>query len=716
LGETQPLRLRTVAALSLLFTYFFFIEYLPPFQHVHIPYDLDGFHYPLFDYTFRALGNGRFPEWDPTIYCGLSFVGNVQAALFYPPSWLIFAASAGREHVSYAVLEIVVVLHVWLAFVLCYGWLRANGLRAISSALGAAVLALSGYLLLQLQHFGVTAGYAWMPLGLWGIDDGSRSGWRSLWKLAVASAMCFLAGYPPLWTVFGVCMLAYALCRKTPLQVLLGTGAALAFSVLLSAVQLLPALQASALKVFEARYGSGFRDPKFYISYFIPNYYDFGLHVDPMTNFGREYLYLGAAALFGLCCTPRARLRSVAPALGMLAATAIALTNAFNLVARIVEHSSLLMQVCRDWYFLAGITLAAAPLAAAGIDAFLDRRSTPPPRPVTAAAAALLALWAVYLLVQWRRDAFRAGPRSILEPAVALALVWLAMYALRAASGSRRILLATMLLIAVAAEYKAFGTAKRFNAGLGKVPRPVLLTGSDRSVARELQENAVYRIVLDETAPFPPSLRSFGLTTPQGFDPMITTQYRDVIQKIGHFRTNWLIDFDPAKVEALRLLGVRYYITSEGGTQFAALSRNPAFRPLGPPVGYYRVFELIDASPPYACEACTARSVRWEPEHREFLVRSAGDARLALIEQAFPGWSVHVDNGPARMEPYGGAFQSVRVSAGLHRITFDYRSTAMRIGGAISVVSVVALVLFTTRFRPARDRAATAAPAVRREL
>ena len=82
-----------VAALSFIFTYLFFIEYLSPLRQVHIPYDLQGFHYPLVDYAFQALKDGRFPEWDWTIYCGQSFVGNIQAALFYPPTWLLFAAN-----------------------------------------------------------------------------------------------------------------------------------------------------------------------------------------------------------------------------------------------------------------------------------------------------------------------------------------------------------------------------------------------------------------------------------------------------------------------------------------------------------------------------------------------------------------------------------------------------------------------------------------------
>ena len=85
--------IRYVATASLLFTAAFFIEYTPLFRRVHIPYDLEEFYYPLADYAFQSLHQGRWPQWDPTLYCGLSFAGNTQAALFYPPTWLMFAFS-----------------------------------------------------------------------------------------------------------------------------------------------------------------------------------------------------------------------------------------------------------------------------------------------------------------------------------------------------------------------------------------------------------------------------------------------------------------------------------------------------------------------------------------------------------------------------------------------------------------------------------------------
>src|SRR3954454_3580165 len=58
----------TAAALSLLFTVAYFIEYLPPAPRVHLWSDIVGYHYPLQAYALRALREGRLPLWDATIY------------------------------------------------------------------------------------------------------------------------------------------------------------------------------------------------------------------------------------------------------------------------------------------------------------------------------------------------------------------------------------------------------------------------------------------------------------------------------------------------------------------------------------------------------------------------------------------------------------------------------------------------------------------------
>ena len=95
------MRLRWVAAIALILTYVFFFEYLPPFRWVDITYDLRGFHYPLDNFAFQSLRHGRIPEWDPTMYCGMSFAGNSQSAMYYPPMWLVFAANIGNPRMKY---------------------------------------------------------------------------------------------------------------------------------------------------------------------------------------------------------------------------------------------------------------------------------------------------------------------------------------------------------------------------------------------------------------------------------------------------------------------------------------------------------------------------------------------------------------------------------------------------------------------------------------
>jgi len=203
LARSRAAEILRVSALAFAATCAFFYEYLPPLTRVHIYSDLEGYHYPLQRYAFQSLKEGRFPEWDPSIYCGVSFVGNVQAALLYPPSWLMYAASWRRRHISFKLLEDLVFAHIWLAFVLCYAWLRGRRLVPLSAAMGAGVFAFGGYMASQCVHGGVVTGLAWMPLGLWGIDEATEERhWRPLWKTAVASALCFLAGYPLTWTVF----------------------------------------------------------------------------------------------------------------------------------------------------------------------------------------------------------------------------------------------------------------------------------------------------------------------------------------------------------------------------------------------------------------------------------------------------------------------------------------------------------------------------------
>jgi hypothetical protein len=165
-----------------------------------------------------------------------------------------------------------------------------------------------------------------------------------------------------------------------------------------------------------------------------------------------------------------------------------------------------------------------------------------------------------------------------------------------------------------------------------------------------------------------------------------------------HIQSPTEIDIDPANEAALGLLGVRYFLTSEGAPLYARLSSDPDFRLLPPATSFFKVFEFTKARLPYGWvsngrEPEVVRRVRWDPEAREFVVRSETGGRFALHEQFYPGWRATIDGNPIRIERWSEAFQSVQVPPGEHRIEFRFRSSGLRIGALVSLLATLVLVV-----------------------
>lgn len=708
---------KAIALASFVFTYLFFFEYLPPVRWVHIPFDLNGFHYPLADYAFQRLSQGHFPLWDPTIYAGMSFVANIQAALFYPPTWIMFLFNWGRERLSYQSMQDLLIAHVWLGFFLCYLWLRGKRLAELACVLGAGVFAFSGYMCTQLQHFGLVAAYSWIPLALWGVDQAvERRSWRPLWKVAAASALAFLAGYPPTWMVFAVAVGVYSLAGAWRWKAAAGTIAALVFSLALCAIQILPTWETTALREPENHYGLGIKNWDMLLSYTLPNFFNFGMNMPVETNPGKDYFYLGVPVLLGLVfLIRRRRLQDLAPPVAILAATLIVAVNPYDIIWNVIRHSSLLPDIVRAWYFLAGVTLAFAPLTAYALDDFLARKRRVPSW-LMPLSAALMAVWAVYELYRWKSQSFSAGWLSGIYLLITLTIFLAGMYAFRAQEGRRRMWMAVALVLFAGVDYKAFGTSKRFNVTRGEVIRfsSTKLTGMGDDVYRRLRADTGYRVLVDDdTGPSVNDLRHIGLITPQGFDPLLPTPFRKIVETYGHFRTDRIFEVDPENYDAMRLFGVKYVISSEYSKQFPELKDNPHYRLLGSMPTFYRVYEYLDARPPYSWEGSAADEVErkaGEPEDRVFRVRTAAGGKLALHEQFFPGWTATIDGKRAVAEPWMGAFQAVAVPAGEHTVEFRYRSRLLGLGAGISLVALLGL-MFWMRLN-SRSRSDTAYRAV----
>ncbi len=207
--------------------------------------------------AFRRLGlselqQGRWPLWMPCVDSGYPYFADPQAASFYPPALLNFAGHLlnGATEFSLQALQGEAALHILLAALLAYLFLRGE-VRARSAALiGALLFAFGGYLtgypVLQLA---ILESAVWLPLALWAARRLALQGdFRSAALLALPLTLSVLAGHPQTYTLIWYLTGAYFLYQvwreragwKRPLVRFV---AALILALLLSAIQLAPSLE-----------------------------------------------------------------------------------------------------------------------------------------------------------------------------------------------------------------------------------------------------------------------------------------------------------------------------------------------------------------------------------------------------------------------------------------------------------------------------------------
>ena len=220
----------------------------------YVDWDLDGYHYPLEHLLFYSLKEqGTLPQWDPYIYNGTDFVGNIQAAIFYPPKLLFYLGLiALGVDLTYALFQAFSVAHVLLfsglVFLVTKRWTGSSPFAAFA----ALLLPYSGFAQAQLQHFWYFATLCWIPLAVLGLYEGVFQG-RRVGRITyvAASVMMLLAGFPHqflalqtfLWLAVVACW-QWVLPKKIGFPSLL-KEAAIPFLFILGigAIQLLPFLK-----------------------------------------------------------------------------------------------------------------------------------------------------------------------------------------------------------------------------------------------------------------------------------------------------------------------------------------------------------------------------------------------------------------------------------------------------------------------------------------
>ncbi len=166
--------------------------------------------YAFAKFASDEMSHGQLPLWNPYTYAGHPFIADVQSAVFYPPALLVMFAAWWLGGFSLYALEWQAVLHFSLAGVFTYWFARREfarrtvdegawsvAVRRLAAVLSAVVFTFGGYLTsYPSQQLAVLETDVWLPLILLCL---SIAGHR-MPSAVVAAGMFFgialLAGHP----------------------------------------------------------------------------------------------------------------------------------------------------------------------------------------------------------------------------------------------------------------------------------------------------------------------------------------------------------------------------------------------------------------------------------------------------------------------------------------------------------------------------------------
>ncbi|MBZ0283547.1 MAG: YfhO family protein [Anaerolineae bacterium] len=219
-------------------------------------------------YQYQRIAAGEVPLWNPYNNGGLPFIGDTQAAVFYPPRLATIGLSKLAGGFSYHALELEMTVHVLACALMMYAFIRRLTLGNPGSVFGAFVAAviasyggfLQSYPPLQLA---LLEAVIWMPLATLGILEATRQErirWAWLTLTGLALGLSWMAGHPQSSFFLTYLLVAYFAYRAYAQRynwriVLIGI---ILFGLLtggLAAVQLLPGFE---YLLHTARAGMGF--------------------------------------------------------------------------------------------------------------------------------------------------------------------------------------------------------------------------------------------------------------------------------------------------------------------------------------------------------------------------------------------------------------------------------------------------------------------------
>jgi hypothetical protein len=691
-------------------------------------------------FAVESLRAGELPLWNPFLFSGVPFLANPQPALLYPPVWLLLLLPAAK------VAGLLFALHIWLAGLGMYGWLRSESADRAGALFGAVVYAFCGYFAVRIfaGHIGVVMTLAWTPTLLWAFHAAlKRDRWTAAILGGLAVALAFLAGHTASLLYVLLVLGAYAMYkawlgwqRTHELQAgakpLLYCGVMLLSGVGLAAIQLLPAWE---LVQFSVRQDTTYSfaagqswPPGYLLTLFVPNFFGEPGHTGYWGDgvYEEMIFYVGVLTLVLILALAfrRPSRHRVVPFLLALGGVGLLLAlGQYGILHRLAYNFVPLFKATR------------APARAGFLFSF--------------SAAALGGLLITTLRqepgrVRWDLRAWVQGPGPWFGVILA-ALVILAgffVFALErdtspdvgrlwhVANTVALFLLFFLLTLLLLGAWQSGRLSARWGALLAVGLVLLDLWGFWRYVIQPVpvEESAYWRIVSEITDNSEGRVLPWGLGIFEhnkgmaremenvfGYDPLELERYHAFTTAVA----------DP-RAKAYDLLHARYLVAS-AGMDFPEEAGAPRLldqrdgiwvyeRPTALPAAWLvhqtEVLEsqlLLDRinDPEFDPQAVallekdascdltdpdrpdSVRFYRRGNNHVELDVDAGGGALLVLSEPFYPGWQATVDGTPVPVFETDYVLRGVCIPPGRHQVVFSFSPSSLRIGALISLASAL---------------------------
>ena len=120
--------------------------------------DLVSFLFPIYRFAARTLSEGRLPLWNPHLYGGAPFIGDIQAGFLYPPNLLLFLLNPTFD---YRWMQLLGIGHLWWAGLGVYALARTLGCSRPAALLAGLAFALCDILFIHLGNLNLIAVLSW---------------------------------------------------------------------------------------------------------------------------------------------------------------------------------------------------------------------------------------------------------------------------------------------------------------------------------------------------------------------------------------------------------------------------------------------------------------------------------------------------------------------------------------------------------------------------